>query len=575
MIKSKKFDEKREALILKFININLPLRIKEIENIIQLLLNTEYSNEFIENLKNLSHRLNGVCGIYGLNDISVVASKIEKFSNGFDNMSSTLSIMQRQIIDNLLSELKIAASNPTEDKSIELLPIDNENEKFKKSDFYNKKTNTEENKETSKIIFLIEQNDIVSQNLTRQFSVYGYKSLVVSNFTEMIDYIDNESGEIIIIINTSFLDKSEFYNKIVDLKKRKQKNLILAFISDHGDFNMRLKAVKAEADAYFVLPLDVSELIEKLNTFSVYNKPYHILIVDDDPDLVAYYAHILQQQNMITSVVSNPLEVVSQIILNKPELILMDLNMPGCNGWELSKIIRQQEAFVSIPIIFLSTENNVEKQFKALRNGGDDFIPKNTPDNEMIESIKIRADRYRTLRFYMERDSLTGLLNHTRTIEHLTAEINKAIRREYPLSFAMLDLDNFKKVNDKYGHMIGDKVLKRLACLLKERLRKSDIIGRYGGEEFSIIFPDTDGDKAYLVLDQIRKKFAEMEHKAPDALFNVTLSAGIASISEKNNFLTINEMTDDITEMADQALYKAKNDGRNRVVQDKNNNSNL
>ena len=559
------FKKKHEDLVVKFITTKLPMRITEINNIILQILNNRLDFGLIENLKNISHRLTGACGAYGLKDISDVARKIENFSSNIEEFTKMLSDEQKDALRNLHSEFKIAVSDPLSDKSVELKPINTEYKKIYKPDSEKSEKNFYDDRELSKIVFLIEENDLISQNLMKQFGIYGYKAVVVSNINEIIDFIDRETGEIIIMINTSFLNKMEQEINLLASQKSKRSNLIIAFISDHGDFNMRLKAVKAQADAYFVLPLDVGELIEKLNTFSSNNKPYHILIVDDDTDLVAYYAHMLQQENMLTSVVSNPLEVVTQIILNKPDLILMDLNMPGCNGWELAKIIRQQEAFVSIPIVFLSSEENIERQYEALRYGGDDFISKSTPDYELIESIRIRADRYRTLRFYMERDSLTGLLNHTRTIEHLSAEINKAMRQEHQLSFSMIDLDNFKQVNDKYGHMIGDKVLKRLACLLKERLRKSDIIGRYGGEEFSIIFPDTDGNKALFVLDQIRKKFSEMEHKAPEELFTVTLSAGIATLPEKMNYSSIKEITDYITETADHALYRAKNNGRNRI----------
>jgi diguanylate cyclase (GGDEF)-like protein len=157
----------------------------------------------------------------------------------------------------------------------------------------------------------------------------------------------------------------------------------------------------------------------------------------------------------------------------------------------------------------------------------------------------------------MIRDSLTGLFNHTHTLHLLDQEISRAGQKAQPLSFAMIDLDNFKKVNDTYGHPIGDRVLRSLAMFLKQRLRKTDHIGRYGGEEFAIIFPDTSVEDARNVLNEIRGRFAELQQPAGDRDFNVTFSAGVAGWQ--------GESSQNLCERADRALYRAKDEGRNCV----------
>ncbi|MFT6914365.1 MAG: PleD family two-component response regulator [Motiliproteus sp.] len=163
--------------------------------------------------------------------------------------------------------------------------------------------------------------------------------------------------------------------------------------------------------------------------------------------------------------------------------------MPECDGMELSKIIRQIGAYISVPIVFLSSEEDQEKQLLAMSLDGDDFLSKPIKPWHLVSAVASRAKRARTMRALAEKDSLTGLFNHTKIKERLQAELSRAKRNHEPLAYAMLDIDNFKHVNDTYGHPAGDRVLKSIAIMLKQRLRKYDVIGCYGGEEFVVILP--------------------------------------------------------------------------------------
>jgi diguanylate cyclase (GGDEF)-like protein len=262
---------------------------------------------------------------------------------------------------------------------------------------------------------------------------------------------------------------------------------------------------------------------------------------------------------METLVLNQPLQIMEQLISFKPDLILMDMYMPDCNGYELAKVLRQMEAYVSIPIVFLSSETCVTRQLTAMRMGGDDFLTKPIKTEHLVSSVTIRAERMRIIRNFMERDSLTGLYNHSRSEEQLELAIMRVRRSGGHLAFAMIDIDNFKQINDTYGHPTGDRVIVTLARLLQQRLRKTDIVGRYGGEEFVVVLPDTDIDAARDVLDKIRESFAMIRHAYEKGEFSVTFSCGIARFPECID-ATI------ISNEADKALYQAKNAGRNRVV---------
>lgn len=161
--------------------------------------------------------------------------------------------------------------------------------------------------------------------------------------------------------------------------------------------------------------------------------------------------------------------------------------------------------------------------------GGDDFLTKPIEPNHLISSVAIRAERMRIMRSFLEKDGLTGLLNHTKTREKLELAVERGLRQQGGLALAMIDLDHFKKVNDTYGHFSGDRVLTGLARLRLQRLRKTDIVRRYGGEEFAVILLDTDIKSAGGVLNDIRESFSYIEHLSNNKRFSVTFSCGIAA----------------------------------------------
>jgi diguanylate cyclase (GGDEF)-like protein len=212
-----------------------------------------------------------------------------------------------------------------------------------------------------------------------------------------------------------------------------------------------------------------------------------------------------------------------------------------------------------VPIIYLSAEDDVDKQLDAMSEGGDDFLTKPIQPRHLITTVRQRAARARSLHARMVRDSLTGLYNHTHILQLLDDARARALRNEQPLSFAMLDIDFFKKVNDTYGHPMGDRVIKSLAMFLKQRLRKSDYIGRYGGEEFAIVLPDTDAATALTVIEDIRQRFAEILHPAQPLDLSCTFSCGIAELQGREDGRSL-------AKNADLALYSAKHAGRNRSI---------
>ena len=279
-----------------------------------------------------------------------------------------------------------------------------------------------------------------------------------------------------------------------------------------------------------------------------------ILIVDDSRTQSIHAENILNKAGMVTQVVNEPLQVLSVLQAFAPDIVLMDMYMPDCNGMELSRIIRQQPEYFHLPIIYVSGEEDRDRQLAAMAEGGDDFLTKPVSPPHLVATIKNRVARARQLRDLIARDSLTGLLNHT----HLQEALQLAIRNasdDVPVSFAMIDIDHFKQVNDHYGHPVGDDVIRNLSLFLRQSLRKTDPIGRYGGEEFAVVLIDANLEQAAAVMDKIRKNFARLIHDHND--LRVSFSCGVSQWQGQSVSELIAE--------TDKALYEAKHQGRNQV----------
>jgi diguanylate cyclase (GGDEF)-like protein len=224
-------------------------------------------------------------------------------------------------------------------------------------------------------------------------------------------------------------------------------------------------------------------------------------------------------------------------------------------------LIRQIPDYVGLPIVFLSSETDSKKQFSAMRIGAEGFLTKPVVPDDMVAAVAIRAERMRTLRSLMARDSLTGLFNHTTTTQLLDNAVANAKRNGGELCFAMIDIDHFKSVNDTRGHPVGDQVILALSRVLQQRLRHSDIVGRYGGEEFAVILQDIAPERAAALLDELRQDFSRVIFHSASGEFSCTFSVGIAACPAHRDM-------ERLREMADKALYEAKRGGRNRVVVD-------
>lgn len=413
-----------------------------------------------------------------------------------------------------------------------------------------------------KPIYIALNSHSLAQKIERQLDFFGFHSVVFQEISDLIQAL-NHNRPAVLLVDVNF---GHHFHEGLDYIQNHQQNQThpipaIFHSKESGDIHTLIKCARANGSFFHSLTIEMSKIVEEIEVLSDNTPPppYRVLVVEDSKTQAYKIKHILDNAGMDTQAILDPMLILESLEEFQPEIILMDMYMPVCSGVELANVIRQQDKFVSIPIVYLSAEDDIEKQLEAMSKGGDDFLTKPIQPNHLITAVRNKGKRTRQLTALVNQDSLTGLLNHTSILRELDNEIPKSIAENIPLCFAMVDIDHFKGINDNYGHPVGDRVIKSLSMFLKQRLRKTDFIGRYGGEEFAVVLTNTLLRDAVAIFNEIRKRFSQLKQSAGEDKqdFHVTFSCGIVQLDD-TNFETI-------TIVCDEVLYDAKKGGRNRV----------
>ena len=287
-----------------------------------------------------------------------------------------------------------------------------------------------------------------------------------------------------------------------------------------------------------------------------------ILVVDDTVANLDILNELLSQYDVIDAIsAEDALEILE---CEKVDLILLDIMMPGMDGFELCSRLKNNNTTKDIPVIFITAKTDEDSIEKAYSIGGTDYVTKPFRPKELLSRVKKELklqDMVDELKLLASTDAMTKLYNRryfTKISEH-TLDLSK--REKQDLSIIILDIDKFKNVNDTYGHKVGDDVIIILANKLIEHQRKSDVVCRYGGEEFVILLPNTSADGAKIVAEKLREDIENITLKPSSSLdLKFSISIGISQV----NVQTENSIEETL-KRADTALYNAKNSGRNKV----------
>lgn len=516
-----------------------------------------FENENLKEIHLIVHTIAGSSGTFSMPVLSSSARSCELYLKNIFQQKElpVLTVIQIENLNKHINTIKKAAHDELFNKHIDHAPRGVQNRLNANMPINNNR------------ILLIEDDTRLAHFLSVQFKNFGYETQIVTEIIDLEGKI-KEFNPSVLVVDITLQDNNmagvEMVNALAKGETGRSPKVPVMFISSRTDLEARLAVVRAApGSSYFSKPLNISAVIDKVSELTTDSSEddYSVLVVDDDEQLAEWISLVLNKINVSSTVLHEIDNLLNKLSEKRPDLIILDYHLPDCTGVELANVIRQHPNYIGIPILFLSTDSTEITQLDAMIHGGDDFVSKPVKEQVLLDLVLSKVMRSRVLNKQMMCDGLTGLYNHTYIESILETEVQRVLRQELPsdLCFVMIDIDYFKSVNDEYGHVTGDTVLRVLSHLLKNRLRASDFVGRYGGEEFVVIMPETRKEQAYSVIESIRKAFAEIEHRKKDLEFKVTFSAGIACLTEHASVVQL-------TAQADIAMYRAKELGRNQVV---------
>jgi diguanylate cyclase (GGDEF)-like protein len=328
----------------------------------------------------------------------------------------------------------------------------------------------------------------------------------------------------------------------------------------------------------------------------VSDKPI-VMIVDDNPHNLRVVTDMIDESGYEAVIAMSGKKALGFIAIQKPDLILLDVKMPELDGYEVCRILKSNSETRDIPIIFLTVQSDLDDVIKGFESGAVDFISKpfnilelqmrikthlelkqirdaQKTYNEQLENanrelkkaneiIRTQNEQLREVAFCLEQlsktDALTELYNRRYMIEKLAEEVNRYRRNRKPFSIIIADIDDFKKVNDTYGHDCGDYIIKRTSQTLADSIRDIDAVGRWGGEEFLILLPETVAEGAVVLAERIQKNVRQAVWTYNQAQILIRLTLGIATFDGETDL-------EAVIKQADRALYDGKNNGKNCIV---------
>lgn len=334
-------------------------------------------------------------------------------------------------------------------------------------------------------------------------------------------------------------------------------------VISHGDhFQDRVEAARLGCRGFLQKPVRSQQVIDLLRNHLLVESPEPptIVAIDDDLHTLSEVRELLCPLDARVVTVLDPTAMLPVLGETAPDLVILDVDMPQFDGIELCRILRNDPRWSAVPVVFLTNSTDPDTVTRMFDAGGDDFIPKPLGGRALVACVRNRLERTQMLRLAADVDSLTGVATRRRGIEVLERFFRLAQRQRQPISIGAIDLDRFKEVNDRFGHSVGDMVLRRTAAILAGCFRGEDVVARWGGEEFVVGMYSMPCAAATRRLEQALQRLREERFDVGNKTLSVTFSAGVAEFPRDGADWTA------LYHAADEALRRAKAEGRNRVL---------
>ncbi|HEY9640951.1 MAG TPA: response regulator [Coleofasciculaceae cyanobacterium] len=412
------------------------------------------------------------------------------------------------------------------------------------------------------LLLVVDRDRVLADKLMGEAAHWGLRVQVAFNLGMAREQLYHYHPKIVLLDPDFSADPEEGLTLLSEFNQRKPPVPVIVFTAQNS-LAERIAIAQQGGSVFLQKPVSTAQVLELANQIlqQADQQEAKVMIVDDDPQMLDSLRALLEPWGLHITTLQDARKFWETLEACSPDLLILDIEMPHVTGVELCQVVRNDGRWSGLPILFLTahTEPSVVNQVFAV--GADDFVCKPIVEPELVTRIINRLERIRLLRRMAEIDPLTLVSNRQKSTQDLNALLALSKRQNQPLCLAILDLDNFKQVNDRYGHATGDAALRQLGHLLLQSFRNEDVVARWGGEEFVIGLYGMNRAEGIQRLSLLLRRLRQETLTAPDkSSFHITGSIGIAQYPEDGADLQA------LYQAADTALYCAKRSGRDRVV---------
>ncbi|BES73632.1 hypothetical protein RE428_46500 [Marinobacter nanhaiticus D15-8W] len=408
-------------------------------------------------------------------------------------------------------------------------------------------------------VVLLEPDVETAEHLMAGLQRNGYEVLWVTDMSGLEAFANQAGTETPVSVVADIV----FSQALADAPfMRTNAFLPVIYLSDVDTFQLRYKLAKSRAGGFFVRPIEVPQLVERIERqMAEVDEVQHgrVLVIADEPEGAEHCRAVLGASGFHVSAINDPEECFAALAQFRPDLVVMDTDAGPYAGEILTRTLRQQREWQDLPIIQLVSSQTRDNRLTAPLDGLDELVAKPVSDRQLVNSVRAQCARTRRMNRLLSRDSLTGVMNHQSIKQALNDELARVRRKSHNAVAALVDLDDLQEVNATYGHPQGDRVIRTLANTLSRRLRRTDRVGRYNGQEFVVVLPDCDELDAWSVLDDVRRHFSNLVFRCDGGSFRVTLSVGLVQLGDFPS-------ADAVLLSADRALHSRKAAGKDGVA---------
>lgn len=380
-------------------------------------------------------------------------------------------------------------------------------------------------------VVLVDDDRALVEMLSQQLMALGFH---VHGFTDASLAL-NSIGELkpaAVIMDVQFAEGDEFGFQVAEaMVSRLRYKPGIVYMSARDTLKMRQWAVDAGGDAFFAKPVNVSALSQLLELFKSREDESisagRVAIIEDDEQIGQFYANVLSGSGFEVDVVNKSADTLDRVLSFRPDLVLMDLQMPEFDGTALTSILRQHETLFDIPILFLTSETDPKSHRRALRSGGDALLQKTDDPDLLVSVVGNRITRFKRVSSSLTVDPLTRVLNRPTLMERVNFELQRAQRDGQAFCILVVDIDGFRDFNAQHGRLAGDAVLRSVTRTIRDRLRRVDVLGRYGGDELMVLMPSTKRSSGEAVVRELVTQIGETPIEFDGQHFAVTVTASI------------------------------------------------